>query len=163
MKVTPHVLREVLGRLANGVSVVTAMDPDGRPQGLTATAVCSVSLEPPLVLACLGRESQTHQAIGSSGRYALNFLPAAGRELADRFATREPDKFDGVEWTAGPGGTPLVSTALSWVECEVYRVVEAGDHTIFIGLVAAAGAPNPEEEPLLHFRGRYGTIGEVRR
>jgi len=163
MDVTPQVFRDVLGRLANGVSIVTALDADGGPQGLTATSVCSVSLEPPLVLACLGRESQTHGAIRSSHRFALSFLSSDAVRIADRFATRDPDKFEALGWREGPGGMPLIGDALSWVECDVERVVEAGDHTIFIGRVTAAGVSEPEGRPLLHFRGRYGTLQEKRR
>jgi len=161
MGIAPQEFRDVMSRLSGGVSVVTATDGDGHAQGLTATAVCSVSVEPPLVLACLGRQSQTHAAIGASGRYALNFLSTAGRELADRFASSASDKFDDIGWDMGPGGCPLLEGALAWVECEVHRVIEAGDHTIFIGLVPLAGVAEPCRDPLLYFRGRYRTTAEI--
>ncbi len=153
--VTAARFRELLGHLAGGVAVVTTVAGDGTPRGLTATSVCSVSLIPPLVLACLGADAKTREAIRETGTYALNFLHSAGRTLADRFASSAPDKFEDLQWATGPGGSPLLDPILAWVECEVEREIEAGDHAIFIARVRAGGLEHPGGDPLLHFRGRY--------
>jgi len=150
--------REVMGRLAGGVTVVTAVGGDGQPYGFTATAVCSVSLDPPLVLVCVTREAHTPGAIRAAGRYALNFLSSGDASRADRFAASRGRKFEGVEWAAAPGGSPLLSGILAWVECDVERNVEAGDHTIFIGRVTAADIESANEAPLVHFGGLYHTV-----
>jgi len=147
-----------MGRLAGGVTVVTALDGDGSPRGFTATAVCSVSLDPPLVLVCVAREARTPAAIRDAGRYALNFLHSGDASSSDRFAASGGSKFDGVEWAAAPGGAPLLSGVLAWVECEVEFDVEAGDHTIFVGRVTAAEIEMANESPLVHFGGRYHTV-----
>ena len=161
MSLEPEVFREVMGRLAGGVTVVTALGGDGRPRGFTATAVCSVSLDPPLVLVCVGREANTPGAIREAGRYALNFLRSGDAASADRFAGSRGGKFDGVEWDAAPGGSPLLSGVLAWVECDVERDVGAGDHTIFIGRVTAADIASASETPLVHFGGRYHTVAAL--
>ena len=147
-----------MGRLAGGVAVVTALDADGDPRGLTATAVCSVSLDPPLVLVCVARESHTLTAIRASGRYALNFLRSADTFSSARFAGSAGSKFEGVEWTAAPGGSPVLPGTLAWVECDVERDVEGGDHTIFIGRVTQARTELPDAVPLVHFGGSYHTV-----
>ncbi len=161
MAVGPRIFREVMGRLAGGVTVVTALDDDRTARGFTATAVCSVSLDPPLVLVCVGRESQTPSAIRATGRYALNFLCSDDVATSDRFAANEGSKFDGVEWAAAPAGSPLLPGILAWVECEVERDVEAGDHTVFIGRVTAAAVERADQDPLVHFGGSYHSVAAV--
>ena len=161
MSLEPEAFREVMGRLAGGVTVVTALGGDGRPRGFTATAVCSVSLVPPLVLVCVGADAATPGAIREAGRYALNFLRSEDTATADRFAGSKGTKFEGVEWVAAPGGSPLLPGGLAWVECTVENEVEAGDHTIFIGRVAAAAIESAQEPPLVHFGGRYHTVASL--
>ncbi len=160
MEPTPELFRDVLGRLAAGVTVVTTIDTAGEPRGLTATAVSSVSLDPPLVLVCAGSDSKTREAIRSSARYALNFLHSGAPDLSERFATANERKFEGVEWREGPHGLPLLRACLAWLECAVESEVEAGDHTIFIGRVLAAAVESAESEPLVHYRGRYRILRE---
>jgi flavin reductase (DIM6/NTAB) family NADH-FMN oxidoreductase RutF len=158
MSLEPETFREVMGHLAGGVTVVTALGGDGQPRGFTATAVCSVSLDPPLVLVCVGRDASTPGAIREAGRYALNFLSSEDMASANRFAGSKGGKFEGVEWADGPGGSPLLPGVLAWVECDVERDVEAGDHTIFIGRVTAAAIQSAQGSPLVHFGGRYHTV-----
>lgn len=161
MSLEPDTFREVMGRLAGGVTVVTALGGDGLPRGFTATAVCSVSLVPPLVLVCVGRDANTSGAIRETRRYALNFLRSEDAASADRFAGSKGTKFEGVEWVDAPGGSPLLPGVLAWVECHVERDVEAGDHTIFIGRVTAAAIQSAQETPLVHFGGRYHTVADL--
>lgn len=156
--------RRVLGWLAGGVTVVTSLDGNDRPVGLTATAVCSVSLEPPLVLACVSGQSVTHEAIAASGRYALNFLPAGARPVADRFATALAGKFDGIAWTRGRRGCPLLDEAMAACECLVTESIEAGDHTIFVGRVEATrvrAEADVEPPALVHYRGTYASTSPM--
>ena len=159
VSVPPRVFRRVLGRLAAGVAVVTTLD-DDRPRGMTATAICSVSLSPPLVLACLDRSSNTHRAVAASGLYALNLLAEGEEALARRFARDDPTKFDGLELGSAVTGAPLLPEALAWCDCRVEEAVGAGDHTIFVGRVEAAGLGEAAgRRPLVYYRGRYGGVG----
>jgi flavin reductase (DIM6/NTAB) family NADH-FMN oxidoreductase RutF len=147
-----------MGRLAGGVTVVTTRDEHDAPRGFTATAVCSVSLEPPLVLVCVGREGQTLEALRASGTFALNFIRREAAAVSERFAGTDERKFEGVAWVPAPAGSPRLSGAVAWVECSVQREVEAGDHIIFIGRVTDARVEDPGEAPLVHFAGRYHTL-----
>jgi len=161
MTVDPADFKRALAHLAGGIVVVTATDAAGDPAGLTATSVCSVSLEPPLVLVCLGTGSRTHDAIAASGRYALNVLGAGQPALSAHFARSGENKFDGVEWSPGRHGSPLLAGAIAACECEIDRAVPAGDHTIFIARVVAAVADEgPHARPLLWFRGAHRLLSE---
>ena len=151
--------RTALAQLAGGVVVVTTTTPDGEPAGATVTAVCSVSLSPPLVLVCLAAGSSTRRAIADSGRYTLNVLAAGDRERSDRFAGTGDRKFETESWERGRSGCPVLSGALAVCECEVEQAIEAGDHTVFIGRVVAAEAnAEPGTAPLLWHRGRYADL-----
>lgn len=159
MTVPPALFRRVLGRLAGGVAVVTSRDDHGTPRGMTATSVCSVSLEPPLVLACLARGSATRRAIAASDVYGLSFLAEGDEDLARRFATEADDKFAGLPLEAGPTGCPILPRALAWCDCAVVEAVPAGDHTIYVGRVEGAGVADPvPRRPLVYYRGRYGGL-----
>lgn len=148
--------RDAMSRLASGVSVVTSIDAEGNPCGLTATAVCSVSLEPPMVLACLATSSATHDAVESAERFAINFLARDQADHARRFSTSAGDKFDGVDWQEGVTGCPVIPGALAACECELDRSVAAGDHTVFLGrVVTVRSGDGPSSDPLVYFRGAY--------
>lgn len=160
MGVTPELFREVMGRLGGGVTVVTSTDPTGEPRGLTATAVCSVSLDPPLVLACIGSDSLTGEAVRASGRYALNLLSSDGRSLSELFASTSLEKFEHVAWIEGSNGCPLLAGCLASAECSVESALDAGDHTIFVGRVTAGSVEAPAGDPLVYFRGAYRSLGD---
>lgn len=154
--VDPDVFRHALAQLAGGVVVVTSADPEGVPAGVTVTAVCSVSLDPPLVLVCLGAGSRTGEVIRSTGRYAINMLGSGHRSHSERFAEAGDEKFDGLAWDPGKSGCPVFPGAIAVCECEVEQSIEAGDHTVFIGRVIEATATEaPHSRPLLWYRGRY--------
>jgi 3-hydroxy-9,10-secoandrosta-1,3,5(10)-triene-9,17-dione monooxygenase reductase component len=155
MSVNPEQFRSAMGHLAGGVAVVTTLSAEGQPRGFTATAVCSVSLVPPLVLVCVGTRGQTLEAIRESSRYALNFLHEDGLPTSVRFSGTDDQKFEDLDWVPAPEGSPLLEDALAWVECAVEQEVEAGDHVIFIGRVTAADARSEDQSALVHFRGRY--------
>jgi len=154
MQIEADVFRRVMGSFASGVTIVTALDPDGAPRGFTASGMSSLSLNPRLLLICVNAASATLSAIQEQGVFAVNILAEQQRELAQRFASRLPDKFAGVEWQPGATGAPLMAGSLAHAECRVYRVYEGGDHVVILGEVVAAAAS--DAVPLLYFRGRYG-------
>jgi len=159
MPIEKQEFRRVLGHFAAGVTVVTTIGDDGRPYGLTATAFTSVSLEPPLVLVCVDKNSESHPHFHASGVFAVNFLAVDHEHLSRRFAVSGGEKFGDLVVRRGSTGAPVLADALGYLECRTEQVIEAGDHTIFLGLVEAADAR--EGEPLLYFRGSYRQIVKV--
>jgi 3-hydroxy-9,10-secoandrosta-1,3,5(10)-triene-9,17-dione monooxygenase reductase component len=149
--------RSVMGHFATGVTVVTGQGPGG-PAGMTVNAVCSVSLDPALVLVCFDNSARTLPVVRERGRFAVNVLTREQRELARRFATKEPEeeKFAGVEFELR-GGVPVLAGALAWVVCSLRELIAAGDHTIGIGAVEDL-RHDSEREPLVWYRGEYRTI-----
>ncbi|CAN5302436.1 hypothetical protein BH09ACT12_BH09ACT12_28950 [soil metagenome] len=148
--------RDVLGRFASGITVVTTMS-NGEPIGLTCQSFSSVSLNPPLVLFVPARSSRAWPRIQRSGRFCVNFLAADQQELSNTMASRGTDKFADVDWSPSEAtGSPVFADTLGYVDCTIHAVHEAGDHYIVIGrvqeLVVGDGA-----EPLLFFQGKYRT------
>ncbi|MBW8267994.1 flavin reductase family protein [Caldovatus aquaticus] len=157
----PRALRRALGRYATGVTVVTARAPGpaGAPVGVTANSFTSVSLEPPLLLWCLDLRSSTRPVFLAAGWFAVNVLAADQAALSVRFATPGgADKFAGLGWAEGLGGSPLLPGCLARFECRTERAVEAGDHVVLIGRVLRA-SHREEGEPLLFLGGRYRLPG----
>jgi flavin reductase (DIM6/NTAB) family NADH-FMN oxidoreductase RutF len=152
-EVGPERFRSVMGHFATGVTVVTAGTREG-PVGMTANAVCSLSLEPLLLLVAFDNESRTLPVVRETGRFGVNILAAGQDDLARLFASKtdERQKFAGVPH-AMHEGIPMIDGALAWIGCRLERLIEAGDHTIGIGAVEAAEAGHGE--PLLWFRGSY--------
>jgi 3-hydroxy-9,10-secoandrosta-1,3,5(10)-triene-9,17-dione monooxygenase reductase component len=150
---TPERFRDLLGAYPTGVTVVTALGANG-PSGATANAVTSLSLEPPMMLACLDRGSRTLDAARAAGRFGVNALAAGDAELARRFARKdpEPEKWDGIEWSES-AGCPRLPEALVWVGCELRDLIDGGDHLILTGTVLEADAG--EGMPLIFHRGDY--------
>lgn len=149
-------LRQAMTRLSTGVCVVTASW-EGRLHAMTATAVCSVSLRPPLVLVCVGRTSRFHDAVLGASRWAVSVLAEDQVELARHFSDRGRDlltQFDAVPHTRGAAtDAPLVDGALAHLECRTWDTHDGGDHSIVVGeVVDGSGGPGA---PLTYFRGRY--------
>lgn len=163
MTVSADTFRETLSFLPGGVTVVTAREPDGSPAGLTATAVCSVSLRPPLVLVCVEDGSSTRAAIAREGSFAVNLLDEEQAPMARRFAGGRTDKFDDVPWATAETGAPVLEAAVGYVDCRVdQRLDEAGDHEIFIGEVLAAEVFRPgARNPLVYYLGEYRALRDV--
>jgi flavin reductase (DIM6/NTAB) family NADH-FMN oxidoreductase RutF len=151
--VGPDHFRSVMGHFATGVTVVTVATPDG-PVGLTANAVCSLSLEPLLLLVCFDNAARTLPPLRETGRFGVNVLASGQQDLARLFASKLPEreKFAGIPHTVHDG-IPVIEGVLAWVGCRLERLIPGGDHTIGIGSVEAAEAG--EGEPLLWFRGGY--------
>lgn len=154
--IDPSQFRRVMGHFAAGVAVVTSLREDGLPAGLTVSAVCSVSLDPTLVLVCLDRASSSSRVVESSGVFAINVLEEGeGEMLARRFGTSATDdKFMGVAYHPERTGAPVLDSALAWLDCRVRETHVGGDHLIFVGEVEAA--ETREGTPLLYYRGGYG-------
>jgi len=146
-------LRRVMGHFATGVTVITTRDADDRPLGLTANAVCSVSLEPPLLLVCVDKNAESHAAFQRSGVFAVNILGHEHQDLSQRFAVSGGEKFAEVAHRSGPTGAPILDGVLGTIECRVVAEHDAGDHTIYIGQVEQLDAT--DGDPLLFFRGKY--------
>ena len=151
--VAPDRFRDVMGRFATGVTVVTVATPEG-PVGMTANAVCSLSLDPVLLLVCFDNAARTLPPVRAAGRFGVNVLAAGQEELARLFASKRPEreKFAGVAHSVNDG-IPVIDGVLAWVGCRLETLVAGGDHTIGIGAVEAAEAGSGE--PLLWFRGSY--------
>jgi flavin reductase (DIM6/NTAB) family NADH-FMN oxidoreductase RutF len=149
--------RRVCGRFATGLTVATVLDAQGQPHGLTVNSFASVSLEPPLVLVCLGREVSVLDAFDAVGFFGINMLAAGQRDLAERFARHGLDRFAGVPWRRGVTGAPLLEGVLATVECAVHQRIPAGDHEILLG--EALHSTVAEGSPLVFFASNYRILG----
>lgn len=157
MSVTANLFRQALGQFAAGVTVVTTRDGQGRPLGLTVTAFCSVSLEPPLVLVSVDNRSEAHAGFRDSGVFGVSVLSEEQQAVSQRFAVGGPAKFDGVPLATGETGVLLVPGALAQIECRLTASHPAGDHTIYLGeVVALTIRPG---RPLLHHASAYHCLG----
>lgn len=146
-------LRRVMGLFATGVTILTTRDADGRPYGLTANAVTSLSLDPPLLLVCIDKKSETHPHFFASKVFVVNILSADQQELSQRFAKSGGDKFEGLAHSTNLDGVPVLEGTLGHVECRITETHHGGDHVIHIGAVHAAEVRGGT--PLCYFGGRY--------
>ena len=153
----PARFRAAMAMLPTGVTVVSATGPEG-PAGATANAVCSLSIEPMLMLACLDRGSRTLLAVQAANQFGISVLHAGQEEIARSFATKAPvgEKWRGVEWSERDG-IPAIDDSLAWVACELRDVVAAGDHVIVTGEVRDLATG--EGEPLVFHGGAYRPLG----
>ena len=151
-------LRAALGQYATGVAVVTTLDAEGRPAGLTVNSFASVSLDPPLVLWSLAQTSACMQAFKSCHHFAVNVLAVDQVELSNRFALAGYDKFGGIVWTPGLDGVPLLDGCCARFECRSHARHPGGDHVIFIGRVERFA--QEERAPLVFHGGRYCQRGD---
>jgi len=156
---TSDELREAMAVLPTAVTIVTANGPDG-PAGATANAVTSLSLDPPLMLACLDRRSRTLEIVRAAGAFGVSYLAGDQEEIARPFATKAPhtEKFREVAF-ADRAGVPILEGALVWAACETTEIHSGGDHEIFIGKVVALGWH--DGDPLLFRRGDYLPLSEA--
>ena len=150
----PRTLRDALGCFATGVTVVTCLDPAGEPVGLTANSFTSVSLDPPLLLVCIGKQAASAKAMTAASHFAVNVLQTGQQPASIRFATRHEDRFGPNDWSPGEYGAPVLGDSLSVFECERHAVHDGGDHHMLVGHVLKASF-DPTVDPLLYFRGSY--------
>jgi flavin reductase (DIM6/NTAB) family NADH-FMN oxidoreductase RutF len=149
----PELFREVFGRFATGVAVITSAGPSGAG-GMTANAICSLSLDPLLALVCFENQARTLPIVREAGRFAVNMLAADQEELAGVFASKLPEseKLQGVAHHLR-GAVPVLDGTIAWATCEVQDLIAGGDHTIAIGRVTELGLG--AGAPLLWYAGRY--------
>jgi flavin reductase (DIM6/NTAB) family NADH-FMN oxidoreductase RutF len=152
---TPDEFRDMISHFASGVTVITALH-DGRRYGTTASAVTSLSLEPPMLLICLNRQSETGRAVAGAGHFAVNILGADQIGLAQRFARKGGDKFDGVPVSEGLWGEPLLDEVLATLECRVAEQTAVATHYVFMAEVVSGAAR--AGTPLAYFRGQFGRL-----
>ncbi|HUE79968.1 MAG TPA: flavin reductase family protein [Sphingomicrobium sp.] len=150
----PRTLRDALGCFATGVTVITCVDKDQRPFGLTANSFTSVSLDPPLLLVCVHKLAASAAALTAAGHFAVNVLQTGQQPDSIRFSTRVEDRFGNSDWSPGEYGAPVLGKSLSVFECERYAVYDGGDHHLLVGQVLKASF-DPSLDPLLYFRGSY--------
>lgn len=153
----PDAFRSVLGRFASGVTVLTTVDEAGRDHGMTASAFCSLSLEPPLVLVCVDESATMHQLLVEGAPLVINILSAQQEALSRRFASGDPPhRFAGVGFARSPRGAAVLDDVLAWLECRVVARHPGGDHTIVVAHVEDAGTR--QARPLLYYRSGYATL-----
>jgi len=156
MTVDQHSFRAVLGRFASGVTVVTTRDKRNRDQGMTVSAFCSVSLDPPLVLMCIEHTASLYNHLEKATHFTANILSEGQEAIARRFAEGGASRFAGLGYERGQNGTAVLDDVLGYVECEVVGRHESGDHDIIVGEVQTAVAN--EGKPLLYYRGGYAQL-----
>ena len=153
MPVEKNELRRVMGHFATGVSVITTCDEQARPFGLTANAVTSVSLVPPLILICVDKSADTYPYFDRSKVFCVNILSSEQETISRRFATSGIEKFEGIGYRKNELGCAVLDDAVGHIDCRIVQSHDAGDHTIYVGEVEFADAE--EVPPLVFFRGGY--------
>ncbi|MEM7142665.1 MAG: flavin reductase family protein [Actinomycetota bacterium] len=160
--VDPGEFRRVLGHFPTGVTVVTGHGADG-PAGMAIGSFASVSLDPPLVMFCPGKESSSWLKIKETGAFCVNVLSEAQKDVCGVFASKADDKFAGIDWTADVTGAPVIPGSLAVIDCEIHAVVDGGDHDIVVGLVKALRTDEHAGDmgPLLFYQGGYGRYESI--
>ncbi len=151
--VTSEEFRRACGRFATGVTIASVIDSTGAPHGLTVSSFTSVSLEPPLILICLGHEVTVIDHFRAARFFGVNVLGEEQQHLSERFARKGADRFNGIPWDRGETGAPLIPGALAAIECETRQRITSGDHDIFVGEMTRARIG--EGQPLVYFASRY--------
>jgi flavin reductase (DIM6/NTAB) family NADH-FMN oxidoreductase RutF/pimeloyl-ACP methyl ester carboxylesterase len=147
-------LRDAMGCFATGITIVTALETDGQPIGLTANSFTSLSLDPPLLLLCIANNANSAAVLRSAEHFGVNVLQIGQQPASNRFAGKGEDRFAAIAWTPGETGVPLLDGSLGSFECRRHAVHDGGDHFILVGEVSRAQF-EPRRDPLLYFRGKY--------
>jgi flavin reductase (DIM6/NTAB) family NADH-FMN oxidoreductase RutF len=158
MPIDKNELRRVMGHFATGVTIITTHSATGELHGLTANAVTSLSLVPPLMLICVDKKAESYPSFDESGVFTVNILASDQEALSRRFAVSGGNKFDGVSYRIGANGAPIIDGSLGFLECRITAHHDGGDHTIYVGEVQEA--QTREGKPLLFYRGGYREIGD---
>jgi flavin reductase (DIM6/NTAB) family NADH-FMN oxidoreductase RutF len=157
VKISKDEFRAALSRFASGVTVVTTRDRENRLHGITVSAFCSVSLDPPLILVCIDRQAGSHYAFEQSRAFVVHILREDQQYLSDRFASQLPDKFEGVKYRPGIEHLPVLEDVLVSLECRLVAAHDGGDHTIYTGEIVVSTVN--DGKPLIYFQGDYRKIG----
>jgi flavin reductase ActVB len=138
------------------VTVVTTRGEDGSDQGMTVSAFCSVSLEPPLILICIEKTASAYAAITRADSFVVNILSADQEQIARRFSIVDIDRFEGVGFTRSQNGMTILEDVLGVLECATHAMHDAGDHTVIVGRVDSTQVN--DGTPLLYYRGGYAQL-----
>ncbi|MDB2407866.1 flavin reductase family protein [Jannaschia sp.] len=157
--IDPKDLRNVLGCFATGVCVVTSVGDEGKPVGMTINSFSSVSLDPPLILWSIGLNAPSRGAFERHPSFAVNIMGESAKNTTLNFATPSEDKFNGIDWTPGHDGIPVLGEAMAVLECEVEDRIISGDHEIYIGRVVRID--QNDDDPLLFHRGKFASLGPL--
>jgi len=158
MPIDKNELRRVMGHFATGVTVITTLSKEGKLHGLTANAVSSLSLVPPLLIICVDKKAESYASFDESKVFTVNILADDQEDLSRRFAVSGGEKFEGVAYRRGGNGAPILQGVLAHLECKLYATYDGGDHTIYLGEIEEADTR--EVKPLLFFRGGYRALGD---
>ncbi len=158
MAISNEDFRAALGSFASGVTVVTTKDAEDKLHGITVSAFCSVSLEPPMVLICIEKTTASHYAFEESEVFVVNILSETQAGVSEQFAAPYLDKFDGVDFEIGELGAPVLSAALVNLECNLRHSLNGGDHSIFVGEVERIRI-HPGR-PLVYFKSEYRDLSD---
>ncbi|WHY85762.1 flavin reductase family protein [Neobacillus novalis] len=152
-----EIFKRIMGNYPTGVTIITTMNEEGNPIGLTANSFASVSLDPLMLLWSVDHRSSSLKAYTEGGKFAVHVLAEEQVELCKTFATKHPDRFSTCEWELSENGLPIIEDALGVFECKTYKAIEAGDHTVLIGEVIDLKINN-EKDPMLYHRRVFGPI-----
>lgn len=155
--IDPREFRRAAGQFMTGVTVVTTIDAAGERFGLTANSFTSVSLDPPLILVCIGNDTSTVKAFEAGNGFVAHVLAADQRDWSMQFAAKGIDRFEGLQVEEGFNGLPVISGALATFECSLANTYDGGDHLIFLGNVEHLRLGDTNSPALGYFRGRYVT------
>ena len=156
MAIDADEFRAALGRFASGVTILTAKDRSGNDHGMTVSAFCSVSLAPPLVLACVDKTADMYPILSQATHFGISILAEGQEALSRRFAELPEGRLDGIGYSRGEHGVVLLDDAIAHIECKRLERHDAGDHGVFLGEVLRT-ATRPER-PLLYYRGGYAQL-----
>lgn len=156
MSVTEQDFKKIMGRFTTGVAIITTQH-QGKPVGVTINTLTSVSLEPPLVLFCLGNRRVVYPAFHENPHYAIHILSSSQQELCDAFACSREHLWDGLSYDLSPTGCPIISNSMGILYCQRKEIYGGGDHTIFLNYVKGIHIEDDNEtrEPLVYFKGKF--------
>lgn len=156
-QVSANDFRRVMRCFPTGVTVVAVTDASGDPWGLTVSSFTSVSLDPPLVLVCIDRSSDTHDRITEASGFGVSVLATGQAGVASRFAVDPSEgRFDRISWRLGVSGYPVIDGAAAWLQCDLYEVLPGGDHSIILGEVRATSVSR--EPPMVYHEGAFCSV-----
>ena len=156
MTISNEQFRAAMSRFASGVTVITTRDANGNAHGITVSAFCSLSAEPPLILACIHKDTGSHYAFLERQAFVVHILAEHQRHVSEQFALPTDDKFDGIPPLESSDGLPVIEGSLVTLECEMVNTYDGGDHTILIGKIISAEVH--DDKPLIYFHGDYREI-----
>ena len=158
MPASPEEFRAAMSQFASGVTVVTTRDANGKLHGITVSAFCSVSLEPPMVLICIEKSTGSHYAFGESGAFVVNVLAETQSAVSEHFASHIDEKFDEIGHVLNQDGVPVLKEAIASLRCILRHSLDGGDHSIFVGLVESVDVTGGE--PLIYFDHGYHELSK---